>query len=92
MNNIIPALIAENLQIAEKHVLNTLLLDDGATIPFISRYRKERTGGLDEVKISDMKRNLQHQSKKRQTKRLFGYSKKICVSCYFRRLSDRNVY
>jgi uncharacterized protein len=36
----------------EKGVQNTLvLLDEGATIPFISRYRKERTGGLDEVEI-----------------------------------------
>ena len=55
MNNFIPVLIAEKLQIAEKQVLNTLLLiDEGATIPFISRYRKERTGGLDEVQISDI--------------------------------------
>ena len=55
MNDKIPVLIAEKLQIAEKQVLNTLqLFDDGATIPFISRYRKERTGGLDEVKISDI--------------------------------------
>ncbi|MDR2680779.1 MAG: RNA-binding transcriptional accessory protein [Tannerella sp.] len=55
MNSKIPALIAEKLQIAEQQVLNTLLLlDDGATVPFISRYRKERTGGLDEVKILDI--------------------------------------
>ena len=55
MNIIFPELIAEKLQIAEKQVLNTmLLLDDGGTIPFISRYRKERTGGLDEVKISEI--------------------------------------
>jgi uncharacterized protein len=55
MNSKIPALIAEKLQIAERQVVNTLhLLTDGATIPFISRYRKERTGGLDEVKISDI--------------------------------------
>jgi uncharacterized protein len=55
MNSKIPALITEKLQIAEQQVLNTLqLLNDGATIPFISRYRKERTGGLDEVKISDI--------------------------------------
>ncbi|MDR2774156.1 MAG: RNA-binding transcriptional accessory protein [Tannerella sp.] len=55
MNDKIPALIAEKLQIAERHVSDTLqLLDDGATIPFISRYRKERTGGLDEVKVSDI--------------------------------------
>ncbi|MDR0395390.1 MAG: RNA-binding transcriptional accessory protein [Tannerella sp.] len=55
MNSIIPALIAEKLQIAEQQVSNTLsLLSGGATIPFISRYRKEQTGGLDEVKISDI--------------------------------------
>jgi len=55
MNSIFPVLIAEKLQIAEHKVLNTLLLlDDGATIPFISRYRKERTGGLDEVKIAEI--------------------------------------
>jgi len=55
MNKIIPALIAEKIKIAEQQVLNTLqLFDDGATIPFISRYRKERTGGLDEVQISDI--------------------------------------
>ena len=55
MNTIFPALIAEKLQIDERQALNTLLLlDDGATIPFISRYRKERTGGLDEVQIADI--------------------------------------
>lgn len=44
--------IAEKLTLSEKAVDNTLeLLDEGCTIPFISRYRKERTGGLDEVKI-----------------------------------------
>jgi len=37
----------------ENAVTNVLsLLDDGATVPFISRYRKERTGGLDEVVIA----------------------------------------
>ena len=52
MHTVIPARIAEKLQISERQVENTLqLLDDGATIPFISRYRKERTGGLDEIQI-----------------------------------------
>ncbi|MBR6827123.1 MAG: RNA-binding transcriptional accessory protein [Prevotella sp.] len=51
--NIFAHLIAERLGIAEKHVDGTLaLLDEGCTIPFIARYRKERTGGLDEVKIA----------------------------------------
>lgn len=55
MNSKIPALIAKKLQVAERQTLNTLLLlDGGATIPFISRYRKECTGGLDEVKVSDI--------------------------------------
>lgn len=31
------------------------LLDEGATIPFISRYRKERTGGLDEVAVAEIR-------------------------------------
>lgn len=44
--------ISELLQLQLRQVENTLnLLTDGATIPFISRYRKEATGGLDEVQI-----------------------------------------
>ena len=55
MNDIFSQLIADKLQIAEKQAQNTLLLlDECATIPFISRYRKERTGGLDEVKIAEI--------------------------------------
>ena len=46
-------LIAQQLNLQERAVDNTLaLLDEGCTIPFISRYRKERTGGLDEVQIA----------------------------------------
>ena len=46
-------LISGELQLKEQQVENTLkLLDEGCTIPFISRYRKERTGGLDEVQIT----------------------------------------
>ena len=46
-------LISQKLNIAEERVLGALrLLDDGATIPFIARYRKEATGGLDEVEIA----------------------------------------
>lgn len=44
--------IAQTLSLSEKQIQQTLhLLQDGATIPFISRYRKEATGGLDEVQI-----------------------------------------
>ena len=49
-------MIASALNIAERQVENTLsLLNGGATIPFIGRYRKEATGGLDEVQIGEIK-------------------------------------
>ena len=45
-------MIADALGLSEKQISRTLaLLAEGATIPFISRYRKEATGGLDEVEI-----------------------------------------
>ena len=51
--NTFAQLIASALNLKEKAVANTLsLLEEGCTIPFISRYRKERTGGLDEVQIA----------------------------------------
>ena len=52
MNELIIAEIAKNLNISEKQVLVVLnLLEDGNTIPFIARYRKEATGALDEESI-----------------------------------------
>src|SRR5574344_799872 len=48
-------IISKNLNISITGVSNTIqLLDEGCTIPFISRYRKERTGSLDEVQITDI--------------------------------------
>lgn len=48
--------IAEELHLSEEQVKNTLaLLEGGATIPFISRYRKEATGSLDEVQIGQIR-------------------------------------
>ncbi len=50
------ALIANELKLTEEQVQNTLsLLSSGATVPFISRYRKEMTNSLDEVQISSIK-------------------------------------
>ena len=50
------SLISKSLQLSNKNVENTVkLLQEGATIPFISRYRKEATGGLDEVAIENIK-------------------------------------
>ena len=52
-------LISTELHLQEHAVENTLkLLDEGCTIPFISRYRKERTGGLDEVQITSISNRL----------------------------------
>lgn len=58
MQNIF-SIISSELGISERQVANTVaLLDDGCTIPFISRYRKERTGGLDETQVEAIfKRN-----------------------------------
>ena len=64
-------LISSELHLPEHGVENTLkLLDEGCTIPFISRYRKERTGGLDEVQItaiSDRLERLQEIAKRKDT-------------------------
>lgn len=46
-------IIAKEMGLAQKSVMGTIaLLDEGCTIPFISRYRKEKTSGLDEVQIT----------------------------------------
>ena len=59
--NIFSSLISGALQIAERQVSSVLkLLEEGATIPFISRYRKEATGGLDEVAIEKAKQHLRN--------------------------------
>ena len=56
MEIIYPDLIAKALQLPLPQVRNTIgLLESGATIQFISRYRKEMTGGLNEVQITDVK-------------------------------------
>ncbi len=65
------SLIAKSLTLNEKQVSNTIkLLDEGATIPFISRYRKEATGGLNEVQVADIKEQyekLTETEKRKQT-------------------------
>lgn len=61
-------IIAQELDIPPKSVQATItLLDEGATIPFISRYRKEKTGELDEVAIRDIQ--LRYQNLQELTKR-----------------------
>ena len=69
--NIFAQLIANALNLQERAVGATIaLLEEGCTIPFISRYRKERTGGLDEVQIaaiSDRYEKLQEIQKRKET-------------------------
>lgn len=64
-------IVSSALNISEKQVENTIrLLDEGATIPFISRYRKEVTGALDEVQIGNIKEQydkLRELEKRKQT-------------------------
>lgn len=71
MNQIFPKLIADELRLALQSITNTIqLLDEGATIPFISRYRKEMTGSLDEVEIGNIKERydkLQEIEKRKET-------------------------
>ncbi|MBQ0046291.1 MAG: RNA-binding transcriptional accessory protein [Prevotellaceae bacterium] len=59
MNTILSKLISKATSISEKQVANTIeLLEEGCTIPFISRYRKEVTGSLDEVQVASISDNL----------------------------------
>ena len=54
MNNFAD-IIAQELNLSPKYVGNTLtLIDEGGTIPFISRYRKEKTGGMNEIQVTDV--------------------------------------
>lgn len=69
--NIYADIIAARLALPQHKVANTLaLLQEGCTIPFISRYRKEKTGGLDEVQIagiSEWNEKLAELSKRKET-------------------------
>ena len=52
----IPQQVAQELSLSPRQVEGTLaLFRDGATLPFIARYRKEATGGLDEVQLRDVR-------------------------------------
>lgn len=69
--NLFAKRISDLLNINIKYVDNTLeLLDSGCTIPFISRYRKEHTGGLDEVQITqiyELNERMKETAKRKET-------------------------
>ncbi|MEE4110271.1 MAG: Tex family protein, partial [Halieaceae bacterium] len=57
----ITATLAKELSVAEKQVVAAVtLLDEGATVPFISRYRKELTGGLDDTQMRHLEERLRY--------------------------------
>ena len=58
--NIYVNVIAQQTGLKTQHIENTIeMLEEGATIPFISRYRKERTGGMDEVQVASVSDSLE---------------------------------
>ena len=71
MNDNHVKIIASNLKVEQWQVKNTLhLFEEAATIPFISRYRKEKTGSLDEVALMEIKKQsekLAEMDTRRQT-------------------------
>ena len=53
--------IAEELTVHTHQIESAIrLLDDGATVPFIARYRKEVTGGLDDTQLRFLSEHLQY--------------------------------
>ncbi|MBT6590088.1 MAG: RNA-binding transcriptional accessory protein, partial [Rhodospirillaceae bacterium] len=57
----ISARIAEELTVQEAQVVATVdLLDGGATVPFVARYRKEATGGLDDIQLRTLEERLRY--------------------------------
>ncbi|VAW64063.1 Transcription accessory protein (S1 RNA-binding domain) [hydrothermal vent metagenome] len=53
--------IAEELSVNEKQIVAAVeLLDEGATVPFVARYRKEATGGLDDIQLRNLEERLRY--------------------------------
>lgn len=58
MSQAICRLIAEELNVRSEQVTAVNLIDDGNTVPFIARYRKEVTGGLDDTQLRNLDSRL----------------------------------
>ena len=57
----VSAHISKLLSINENQVIDTIaLIDGGATVPFIARYRKEATGGLDDIQLRNLEERLRY--------------------------------
>lgn len=82
MNNIINDKIAKEFGISIKQVNSVIeLLDDGNTVPFIARYRKERTGGLDDIVLRSFAERLTYlrnlEERKADVIRIIGEQDKL---------------
>ena len=86
MNTTFPNLLAQSLGIAEHQVAKTIeLLEGGATIPFISRYRKEATGSLDEVQIGRIKEGYDRLCELAKRKESIRACLRLSYSCFILR-------
>ncbi|WP_286822827.1 Tex-like N-terminal domain-containing protein, partial [Idiomarina sp. UBA1919] len=57
----IPQLLANELKVDERQISSVIqLLDEGSTVPFIARYRKEVTGGLDDTQLRQLHQRLNY--------------------------------
>ncbi len=57
----IPQIIAGEIQARPQQVIAAVaLLDEGSTVPFIARYRKEATGGLDDIQLRQLEEQLSY--------------------------------
>ena len=57
----IPQLLANELKVDERQISSVIqLLDEGSTVPFIARYRKEATGGLDDTQLRQLHQRLNY--------------------------------
>ncbi|MBR2685635.1 MAG: RNA-binding transcriptional accessory protein [Erysipelotrichaceae bacterium] len=69
MNEAIMQSLAEKLKVRPEQVQNTLaMLEEGSTVPFIARYRKEKTGGLDEEQILTISKEYEYEVKLKERK------------------------
>ena len=67
MNNNIILMMCEELNLTQNQIENVLtLLQEGATVPFIARYRKEKTGGLNEDQIREISKVYEYQQSLQQ--------------------------
>ena len=79
--NMILDILSKEIGISLKQVQQTVeFLEDGGTIPFISRYRKERTGGLDEVQVKSI--NDKHNELKEKKSKNAGMRLKSKIFIY----------